>query len=332
MALSRLLTRAFLLAFCCTALTRFVMCSGTGENPLVGSSDDVIPPATPSGLDLPSVGNGEISVSWNANTETDFKGYKLYRAENSTETSAFNLVFDSESTSYVDTDLEYSTSYNYRVSAYDIAGNESEWSDRVEGQPFNTHAPSIPQNLTVFAENLGAPFFEISWNPNSESDLRGYKIYRDTKYNFSKSDETFIDSVLVYRYTDSNVDVDSVYYYKVLAYDKGGKESLTTEPVSDVALSPPVLLAPADNVITSNLPTFTWQAVDNTLGYKIIVQTSSQGGEIWFHSVSNDSTSIQYGGTAELESGKTYYWKVATITKDADRFNSVSNIYRFRIQ
>lgn len=307
-------------------------CSDTSQNPIVGNDNDITPPVKPTGLTLPAVGNGEISIKWNVNSESDLASYRLYRAENDDVIENYELIYDSSAVSYIDAILDYTTIYFYRVRAVDLSGNASDYSDPVEGQPFNTHAPSIPENLQVVAQNLGSTIFDISWNSNSESDLKGYKIYRGTEFNFPKDQTTLIDSTTEIAYADINVVIDSVYYYKVSAYDLGDKESLTTDPESDVALSPPTIVAPLENAEVSSTPTFTWTKVNNALQYKLFVQTSSQGGEIWVTTLENSVNSIQYAGTTELVVGTTYYWKVATITKDANRLNSITNTFKFKIK
>ncbi|MCP4724446.1 MAG: hypothetical protein GY863_05405 [bacterium] len=307
-------------------------CSDTDSNPLIGNDNDITPPEMPTGLQLPVVDNGEIFVQWSQNSEIDLMGYRLYRAEDEDRIENYQLIYDSTSVVYTDRDLDYETTYIYRVSAYDHSGNESPWSQAVEGTPLNTRSPEIPENLVVIGQNIGSPFFHLTWDENPESDVAGYKIYRGEEFNFLADASSLIDSTLDPSYIDQSISVDIVYYYKITAYDLGGRESPKTEPESDVALSPPVLTGPIDDNNVSATPTFTWNAVPNTVQYKIILQTSIAAGEIWVRTLESDQTSITYDGSFELESGNTYFWKVATITKDPLRLNSISNIFTIIIQ
>jgi len=322
---------AFLTIVIMSGIFLIFTCSKNKENPLVGPVDDMTTPSKPATPNTTSVGDGEIHLNWLPNTENDLAGYRLYRAENEDILENYILIYDSTQTSYKDINLDYTTTYFYRVSAYDLSGNESLFSDPVWRTPFNISPPDIPQNLSVKAQNIGAPIIEISWDANIESDVRGYKIFRGTEYNFPADETTLLDSTVNNFYTDTNVFIDTVYYYKLSAFDKGGEESLPTAPEWDAALSPPMLLFPIDNEIVSSPPTFSWSPVNNAVEYKVFVQTSSVGDEIWSMTVDNTQTTLEYSGSTVLESGTTYYWKVATITKQT-ALNSFSNIESFRIQ
>ncbi|KPK92494.1 hypothetical protein AMJ80_06600 [bacterium SM23_31] len=323
---------AFLSIIIVISIFLIFTCSKEKENPLVGPVDDESPPSKPATPVLTNIGNGEIPISWSPNPENDIAGYRLYRTENSDILENYQVIFDSTITEYIDKGLDYATKYYYRVAAYDFSTNESPISDPVFGTPYNTLPPGIPQNVFVVARNISFPEFEITWNPNNESDLQGYKIYRGKEFNFPWDESTLLDSTAYSFYSDIYVFMDTVYYYKITAYDKGGLESQPSNPESDVALSPPALLSPINDEFASSLPTFSWDPVDNTVQYKVFLQTSSQGGEIWSITVDNTQTSVQYTGTTALESGRLYYWKVATITKDPIGMNSFSNIQRFRVQ
>jgi hypothetical protein len=125
---------------------------------------------------------------------------------------------------------------------------------------------------------------------------------------------------------------DTTYYYKIKAYDKGGSESVASNADGDIALSRVILLSPAIGQSMSALPTFSWQPVNHATQYCIIVQSTLMGVEIWKRIVTNTQTTVQYNGTTALESGRTYYWKVASITKDPIGMNSFSETWSFRVQ
>jgi len=84
-----------------------------------------LPPAEPTGLvAIPGPGEGEISLSWDANSEPDLDHYRLERDT----TPAFgpgSEPFDLPATSYQDSGLVPGGTYYYRVIAVDLALNES---------------------------------------------------------------------------------------------------------------------------------------------------------------------------------------------------------------
>lgn len=88
------------------------------------STTDTQAPSTPSGLAASALSSSEIALSWNASTDdVGVAGYKIYR-----DGSYLTTV---SGTSYTNGGLASATSYSYRVSAYDAAGNESALSSSV---------------------------------------------------------------------------------------------------------------------------------------------------------------------------------------------------------
>ncbi len=70
----------------------------------------------------------------------------------------------------------------------------------------------------------------VSWDPNTESDLSGYKIY------FGKQPDRNYDDVIdvgnVTSFSVSNLEDGRTYYFAVTAYDFSGNESVFSEEVS----------------------------------------------------------------------------------------------------
>lgn len=92
------------------------------------------PPSTPQGLSANPVSSTRIDLSWDPSSDnSSVSGYRVYReGEFEAETSE---------TGYSDTGLTPLTSYEYRVSALDAAGNESGLSDPAS-------ATTLDPNLT----------------------------------------------------------------------------------------------------------------------------------------------------------------------------------------
>jgi hypothetical protein len=102
----------------------------TAVEPVI--TKDVFPPAVPAGLTA-SPGLNSVELAWDRNTESDFKGYKVYR---SADNGPFEKIAeDLEGPSFSDKNIQAGKHYRYTVSAVDQAGNESKQSAPVEITP-----------------------------------------------------------------------------------------------------------------------------------------------------------------------------------------------------
>ena len=112
-----------------------------------GSTGDVLPPTAPAGLAATAASTSLINLTWTASTDnTAVTGYKIYR--NGT------YLATATTTSYADSGLTASTSYSYKVSAIDAAGNESAQSAAATATTkaaADTTAPSVPAGLSASA-------------------------------------------------------------------------------------------------------------------------------------------------------------------------------------
>ncbi|MBN2255485.1 MAG: DUF799 family lipoprotein [Deltaproteobacteria bacterium] len=93
---------------------------------------DTTPPEKPANLE--TVGRDTfVLLDWTKNAESDLAGYRVYRSM--TPLSGFEQVAQIEFNTYSNEGLQNSVTYFYRVSALDMAGNESEKTGTVAGIP-----------------------------------------------------------------------------------------------------------------------------------------------------------------------------------------------------
>ena len=72
----------------------------------------------------------------------------------------------------------------------------------------------------------------LSWDPNTETDLAGYKIHIGT---VSGTYDTVIDVKNVTRYTVTELVVDKTYYFALTAHDTWKNNSMYSKEVSGTA-------------------------------------------------------------------------------------------------
>lgn len=299
--------------------------------------DDVTPPAAPSNLsyDANQSGDGEIYISWEAPGDKDVETYHIYRAAG---TGSYTELTSVTSTNYLDQNLDYTVEYSYKVTAKDDSGNESPFSNAVSLTPVNLFSPATPSGLTIKAHNIPSAFtlnVELNWLQNIENDFSHYKIYRSETALFVPDASTELDSVTDIYYYDEAVVAGTTYYYKLIAYDRGGKASDPTNVVSDTPLPEPTLISPIDNTVASSTtPTFHWSNVDNAVKYKIIVRTSQLTGDIWEHIVTastGSEMSVTYPSSATtLTAATQYFWFVSAYSQDTEDINTHTAVNAFR--
>ncbi len=90
---------------------------------------DKFPPAVPAGLTA-TAGSGSVELSWERNIESDFRGYRVYRAA---ETGPFvRLAENVDTPVYSDKTVDANKKYRYAITSVDLKGNESQPSPPVE--------------------------------------------------------------------------------------------------------------------------------------------------------------------------------------------------------
>lgn len=99
----------------------------------------------------------------------------------------------------------------------------------------NASAPNAPTGLVATSTNTG---ISLAWNANAESNLAGYKIYRNTVNTFGSA--TLLNNVGTTRsgapnYFDATGSYVAVYYYWVTAVNTAAQESSNSAVASGVS-------------------------------------------------------------------------------------------------
>lgn len=95
-------------------------------------SIDTTPPKPPE--DLKGMGRDRLALlNWKANEEEDLKGYMIYRKKQSE--AKYRLIEKVSTPEFEDKGIENFCTYLYRITAFDIAGNESAPSETIEVIP-----------------------------------------------------------------------------------------------------------------------------------------------------------------------------------------------------
>ncbi|MFT5162819.1 MAG: endonuclease I/subtilisin-like proprotein convertase family protein [Alteromonadaceae bacterium] len=117
------------------------------ENNCTGGSGDTTPPLAPSVLSATG-GDGNVALSWAANTDSDLMGYNVYRSNTSGGATSKVNTSVLTATSYADTNVSGDTTYYYTIKAVDTSFNESAVS--AEASATTDVGPPPPASPTIW--------------------------------------------------------------------------------------------------------------------------------------------------------------------------------------
>ncbi|WP_313580840.1 MBG domain-containing protein, partial [Chishuiella sp.] len=205
---------------------------------------DLLAPATPTNF-IGIGGDKEINLSWDANTESDFKQYNLFVLIEGTKTLLATIPSGTET--YKHTGLDNNTNYTYYISAEDNLGNKS---------PEATASATTLANQTITFNPLQNILYgdEIELSATSSSNL-------DVEY---KSSDTSVSEV----YQDSNgkwkLKANSIGNVTITAMQSGNNTYLPAANVSQI-----LTINPAIITITAEPKSKNYAEIDPELTYSV---------------------------------------------------------------
>lgn len=253
--------------------------------------------APPGTLQVSSVGDNRVSLSWGASGDSRTVGYVVRRSSGSN--GPWTDVASVSGTSYTDTGLTNGTRVYHTVVAVAGDGTRSSPSNATSAVPSDTVAPTAPTGVSVVT--AGSYQLKVSWSASASSDVIGYEIQRsaDGAGPFTR----IAGPVGGASFTDTGLTAGATWYYRVVALDDDGLRSAPTPPVAGTVAPPPPtglrVAAVADGAVALE-----WQAARGAANY--IVERAVGTGS--FVAVARPSgTSYTDGG---LTNGTTYYYRV----------------------
>jgi fibronectin type 3 domain-containing protein len=155
------------------------MQEGPASEVLTYTVADKEPPAIITGLQAVATQNGEVELTWPVSTEVDAAGYNLFRAQRikGTYKKLNGQPIALLDNLYIDRPAKQKTTYFYRISAIDSAGNESERSNAAKADVEDHTPPKAP--LSFSATPLEGGGVQLSWEPaEQESGFKSYVLLR----------------------------------------------------------------------------------------------------------------------------------------------------------
>jgi fibronectin type 3 domain-containing protein len=144
---------------------------------------------------------------------------------------------------YYDNNISTDSTYYYRIKAYNKHG-ESDYTKEVRVTTMVTRVPSPPAQLT--AEAIPGKV-NLSWSRGSDNE-EGFRIERRAEKDKSFSEIRSV-SAGVSSYCDTGFSPNTVYYYRIRAYNDKGNSAYSKE-VKVTTLSGPPSKAPQDSKVS----------------------------------------------------------------------------------
>ncbi|MEZ4859012.1 MAG: M4 family metallopeptidase [Flavobacteriaceae bacterium] len=193
---------------------------------LVVQQTDYVAPTAPLNLVSSNATQYIIPLSWDASTDNvGVLGYTILLEGSISKTwSTPNTSFTAQGTGVY---LLPNTNNEFKVVAFDAAGNISQYSNTVNVF-FDTLAPSSPTNLT--SSNTTQNSTELSWYASTDNfGVVGYKIYKNPG-------NVYLETVTDTSYTVTGLTENSNYSFYVRAIDAAGNVSSTSNSVNVTTL------------------------------------------------------------------------------------------------
>ena len=245
-------------------------------------------------LNIEKGNNNSLILTWNANsTQID-----IYRSTN--ESKGYKVIATVDNNTYTDTKVKYGTTYYYKL----VFKNEDGFESKVVSNKV------VPNKVTDVVLTPGNKQIKVSYDKTSNS---GYKIYRSTDATSGFKKVKTISKARTTSFTDKSLKANTVYYYKVRAYQivKGKK---VYGKYSDVVNAK---TAPGNGTISS-LKAVNYNEIDvnirSTSGatyYKVYRSTSKNKG---YKKIGSTDTLV-YNDTKVLPT-KTYYYKIKACNEE----------------
>jgi methionine-rich copper-binding protein CopC len=243
-------------------------------------------PATPANLSV-KPGDASVTLSWDANKETDLKGYTVFWGESPSALADSSFVDKSQTTKTI-TGLTNGKAYFFAVNAVDTAGNTSAQTSSLNATPLAAPAPgdstppATPSNLAASASDGEV---NLTWAANLEPDLKGYNVYSGTTAS-SLSLAGFVGKASSSK-KFTGLTNGQTYYFAVDAEDTTGNKSSRSASVNAI---PKDTVAPK---LVSSTPKNGAQDVPLTTAFVLKFNEPMQTNSLTINGVCTDGISCR---------------------------------------
>ena len=278
-----------------------VNANGAGPAATASATPMSVAPSIPTGLGSTSTGPTEIQLTWNA-----ADGAASYQLQRRTNGGAWGSPIDVSGTTYTDSDVTPSTTYDYEVRAVNVSFT-SEWSGVAT---VSTTAPTAPDAPALDAM-ASADKITLTWSApaSNGADITGYDL--DVSDDGSDWSDLSTPAAGDTSAEHTNLGPGTMKYYRLRAMNSVGYSEWSTSAMDTVAAvvpGKPTLFT----AVSGTTVTLTWVAPAANGGaavtaYTIQVSTTGTGGWGSLATKVGDDASHDHTG---LRAGDTRYYQI----------------------
>ncbi len=278
----------------------------SGYSNTASATTTVTLPAAPSALSATAASSTQINLAWTDNSNNE-DGFRIERCQNA-GCSTFTEIatVGTNVVSYQNTGLTAGTTYQYRVRAYNTAGNSGYSNTASATTTTVVIAPAAPSGLTATA--VSSTQINLAWTDNSNNE-DGFRIER------SIDNLVFVEIGTVgtntTSYSDTLLPVPATYYYRVRAYNSGGNSAYSnTASATTAAQQAPVPASPTGlsaTAVSSSRINLAWtDNGNNEDGFRIERSTDN----LVFTEIATVGPNVATYSNTGLAIPTTYYYRV----------------------
>jgi len=268
-------------------------------------------PSAPVSVTADPVSSTQIDLEWtDVATETGYRIERSLGGETDWDTIA---TTGQDVATYNDVELSPSTTYFYRVFAFNDRGDSS--SSGVASATTATDPPSAPE--TLIATAVSSTEIKLEWSDvATETDYRIERSPDETEWGPIGSTGEDVTT-----FSDVEGSPGTTYYYRVFAVNGGGESPSSGVASATTVTDPP---SPPDDVtataVSSTQIDLEWADVENETGYRI--ERSSDGETEWT-AIGTTDRDITVFSNGELTPGTNYFYRVFATNAGGDSHASI---------